>query len=256
MPVISTNTAADTAVRYLNLNAANESSALAKLSSGSRIVQASDDAAGLAISTRISSDVTTLQQAATNASQATSILQTADGGASNSGTSGGTNSSANGGSANSGTSGSTNSSASGGGNSGSGGSANSGTNGGTNSSSDGGSTNSGASDGSNSSAGGGTNSSASCSPKLRESVAGILEASGKAMVVDGRFKGGWITRAYGRPSEGVDASQLELACRAYMREPERPSPGNWPTPIDEARAAPTRATVRRVLEAMLERLSQ
>jgi len=83
MPVISTNTAADTAVRYLNLNAANESSALSKLSSGSRIVQASDDAAGLAISTRISSDVTTLQQAATNASQATSILQTADGGASN-----------------------------------------------------------------------------------------------------------------------------------------------------------------------------
>ena len=102
----------------------------------------------------------------------------------------------------------------------------------------------------------GTNSSASCSPKLRESVAGILEASGKAMVVDGRFKGGWITRAYGRPSEGVEASQLELACRAYMREPERPSPGNWPTPIDEARAAPTRATVRRVLEAMLEHLSQ
>ncbi len=53
------------------------------MSSGSKITQASDDAAGLAISTRISSDVTTLQQAATNASQATSILQTADGGASN-----------------------------------------------------------------------------------------------------------------------------------------------------------------------------
>jgi flagellin len=83
MPVISTNTAANSAVRYLNINAAQESSALAKLSSGSKITEASDDAAGLAISTRISSDVTTLQQAATNASQATSILQTADGGASN-----------------------------------------------------------------------------------------------------------------------------------------------------------------------------
>ncbi len=83
MPVISTNTASNSAVRYLNLNANQESSALSKLSSGSRITQASDDAAGLAISTRISSDVTTLQQAATNASQATSILQTADGGASN-----------------------------------------------------------------------------------------------------------------------------------------------------------------------------
>lgn len=83
MPVISTNTAANTAVRYLNVNSAQESSSLGKLSSGSKINKASDDAAGLAISTRISSDVTTLQQAATNASQATSILQTADGGASN-----------------------------------------------------------------------------------------------------------------------------------------------------------------------------
>lgn len=83
MPVISTNTAANTAVRYLNVNSAQESSSLAKLSSGSKINKASDDAAGLAISTRISSDITTLQQASTNASQATSILQTADGGASN-----------------------------------------------------------------------------------------------------------------------------------------------------------------------------
>lgn len=83
MPAISTNTAANSAVRYLNINSAQETSSLSKLSSGSRITSASDDAAGLAISTRISSDVTTLQQAATNASQATAILQTADGGASN-----------------------------------------------------------------------------------------------------------------------------------------------------------------------------
>ncbi|WP_407178843.1 flagellin [Bradyrhizobium sp. STM 3562] len=83
MPVISTNLAANAAVSYLNINSQQETSALSKLSSGSRITSASDDAAGLAISTRISSDVTVLQQAATNASQATAILQTADGGASN-----------------------------------------------------------------------------------------------------------------------------------------------------------------------------
>jgi flagellin len=83
MPAINTNTAANSAVRYLNINSAQESSALSKLSSGSRITSASDDAAGLAISTRISSDITTLQQAATNTSEATAILQTADGGASN-----------------------------------------------------------------------------------------------------------------------------------------------------------------------------
>ncbi len=80
MPVISTNTAANSALRYLNLNSSEQSSSLSKLASGSRITKASDDAAGLAIGTRIQSDVTVLSQAATNASQATAILQTADGG--------------------------------------------------------------------------------------------------------------------------------------------------------------------------------
>ncbi|WP_419904585.1 flagellin [Kiloniella sp.] len=55
----------------------------AKIASGSRIQKASDDAAGLAIGTKIESDVTTLQQAATNASNGASILQAADGGLSN-----------------------------------------------------------------------------------------------------------------------------------------------------------------------------
>jgi flagellin len=83
MPVISTNTAANTAVRYLNSNAAEQSDSLSKLASGSRITKASDDAAGLAIATKISSDVVALEQASTNASHAISVLQTADGGAAN-----------------------------------------------------------------------------------------------------------------------------------------------------------------------------
>jgi Flagellin and related hook-associated proteins len=80
MPVISTNTAANSALRYLNLNSSEETSITSKLASGSRITKASDDASGLAIGTRIQSDVTVLNQAATNATQASSILQTADGG--------------------------------------------------------------------------------------------------------------------------------------------------------------------------------
>jgi flagellin len=83
MPVIATNTAANSAVRYLNLNASDQTSSLSKIASGSRIVKASDDAAGLAISTRISSDVVALEQAATNSSHAIAMLQTADGAASN-----------------------------------------------------------------------------------------------------------------------------------------------------------------------------
>jgi formiminoglutamase len=101
----------------------------------------------------------------------------------------------------------------------------------------------------------GTNSGESCSKALRRTISEVLKASGQSMIVDGRFKGGWITRAYGRPSEGVEALQLELACRAYMQEPERPGPENWPTPIDEKRATPTRATVKQAVEAILSQVS-
>ena len=38
-------------------------------------------------------------------------------------------------------------------------------------------------------------------------------------VINGRFKGGYITRHHGRPEAGVDAVQLEIAQRAYMMEP-------------------------------------
>ncbi len=80
MPVISTNTSANTALRYLNLNSSQQSNSIAKLASGSRITKASDDAAGLAIGSGLKADVAVLNQAATNASHASSILQTADGG--------------------------------------------------------------------------------------------------------------------------------------------------------------------------------
>lgn len=83
MPVISTNTAANTALRYLNNNSAAQSESLAKLSSGSRIVSAKDDASGLAIATSMNADITVLNQAATNVTSGTSVLNTADGALSN-----------------------------------------------------------------------------------------------------------------------------------------------------------------------------
>ena len=80
MPVVATNTAANSALRFLNFNSAEASSSISKLASGSRIVRASDDASGLAIASRLNADVTVLQQAGVNASQAASLLQVADGG--------------------------------------------------------------------------------------------------------------------------------------------------------------------------------
>ncbi len=76
---IVTNTAANTALRYMYLNQMATSGSLAKLSSGSRIVKASDDAASLAVGTKLRADVTSLRQASINASHATSVLQVADG---------------------------------------------------------------------------------------------------------------------------------------------------------------------------------
>ncbi|MGD1880328.1 MAG: flagellin, partial [Kiloniellaceae bacterium] len=69
MPVVATNTAANSALRFLNNNSSMASSSVSKLASGSRIVKASDDAAGLAIGTRLKADVTALTQAGINASQ-------------------------------------------------------------------------------------------------------------------------------------------------------------------------------------------
>jgi flagellin len=80
MITATSNQAANTAIRYLQNNAAQASSSLAKLSSGSRIVKASDDAASLAVGTKIKSDVTALKVAQTNVSNAQSLLQVADGG--------------------------------------------------------------------------------------------------------------------------------------------------------------------------------
>ena len=64
----------------------------------------------------------------------------------------------------------------------------------------------------------GSNDSATCAPELETIVANICAASGRSHVVNGRFTGGWTTRHYGRPEEGVHAIQMELAQRGYMTE--------------------------------------
>lgn len=95
----------------------------------------------------------------------------------------------------------------------------------------------------------GTNDGRACDPLLQEKVAGIMAATGESWIVNGRFKGGFITRNHGRPESGVHALQMELSNRGYMREPAEPGrPDNWPTPYDEAFAAPIRATLRTILE--------
>lgn len=95
----------------------------------------------------------------------------------------------------------------------------------------------------------GTASGASCSAPLQERLTAVLGEhagggpSDYSHVINGRFKGGYITRHYGAPDDGIEAVQLELAQYTYMDEdvfaylPDR--------------AAPVQDVIRALLDACL-----
>jgi formiminoglutamase len=91
----------------------------------------------------------------------------------------------------------------------------------------------------------------SCDAALRSAAAAVCAGSGHTHVVDGRFQGGYITRHYGQPAQGIHALQMELACRGYLLEPDELRPDNWPAPYDPARAHGLRAILQRLLAACL-----
>lgn len=128
----------------------------------------------------------------------------------------------------------------------------------------------------------GTSDGRTCDAALAAAVERACEHSAFTRVTNGRFKGGWTVRHHGRPGLGVHAIQMELACRAYLDEPDAPDepdkpdrreepgrsrvapavmrepPGsaaqrltadNWPPPFDPARAAAVRDVLFRVLQA-------
>ena len=64
----------------------------------------------------------------------------------------------------------------------------------------------------------GTNDGASCDSALQCAVFEAAESADYSVVQNGRFKGGYITRNYGRPENNVHAIQLELTQHAYMDE--------------------------------------
>ncbi|MFG1175374.1 N-formylglutamate deformylase [Erwiniaceae bacterium CAU 1747] len=65
----------------------------------------------------------------------------------------------------------------------------------------------------------GTNDGASCSPAITDQLSAVCDAQSRfSWIMNGRFKGGYITRAYGKPAENLHAVQLELAQCNYMDE--------------------------------------
>lgn len=95
----------------------------------------------------------------------------------------------------------------------------------------------------------GTVNGTSCDPKLRAALAGVLEEdSSFTSVIDGRFKGGYITRHYGQPNLGVHAVQMEMCFHAYL-----PCGKDYEQVyrFDAAYAAPVQATLSKLFNVLL-----
>lgn len=92
----------------------------------------------------------------------------------------------------------------------------------------------------------GTNNGITCAPEMETAVAEICAvAKGFTSVLNGRFKGGWTTRHYGRPAEGVHAIQMELAQSRYLETESAPFA------YSEAKAEHLRAPLKHILETLV-----
>lgn len=90
----------------------------------------------------------------------------------------------------------------------------------------------------------GTADGASCTVAVQDALRAQLQASGVSHVLNGRFKGGYITRQHGRPQLGISAVQMEMAQSCYLDE-------DRPTHFDPALAADAQRVLRRLLTAAL-----
>lgn len=87
----------------------------------------------------------------------------------------------------------------------------------------------------------GTNNGATCDRRIEAATQEICAATGRSHVLNGRFKGGWTTRHYGRPETGVHAIQMELAQATHLAT-ETP-----PFALDDAKAAALRVPLAAIL---------
>ncbi len=91
----------------------------------------------------------------------------------------------------------------------------------------------------------GINSGAACTPGLARRALAATAPHGFSQVLDGRFRGGHITRQYGRPERGVEAIQLEMATSTYMD-----APGPYDPPRAARLVASLHALVRELIGAV------
>lgn len=90
----------------------------------------------------------------------------------------------------------------------------------------------------------GTNSGTTCASEIEAAIVNICtRADSYTAILNGRFKGGWTTRHYGQPTQGIHAIQMELAQSTYMQETP-------PWTYDAARAARLRVHLKTILETL------
>lgn len=97
----------------------------------------------------------------------------------------------------------------------------------------------------------GTNNGETCDALLEGAVAEVCSrADPYTMVVNGRFRGGWTTRHYGRPEQGIHAIQMELAQSTYLAK-ETP-----PFEFDSSKAGRLREHLAEILKSLVNAAQQ
>lgn len=92
----------------------------------------------------------------------------------------------------------------------------------------------------------GTADGVTCDPRIAAAVHRICTASGRATVLNGRFKGGWTTRHYGRPKDGIHAIQMELAQSTHLATEAQPFA------YDPDKAATLRPILAHILQTLAD----
>lgn len=92
----------------------------------------------------------------------------------------------------------------------------------------------------------GTDMGSTCAAAVELAVLDRCAASGRSHVLNGRFRGGWTTRHYGRPAEGLHAIQMELAQASHLGSEEPPFT------LDPDKAEALRALLKPILQDLID----
>ena len=91
----------------------------------------------------------------------------------------------------------------------------------------------------------GTNGGLTCDPAIEAACLESCAATGRTHVLNGRFRGGWTTRHYACPSDGLHAIQMELAQSSYLVQEVMPSD------LDPVRSTLLRRQLTEILSSIL-----